>query len=382
MSSGQKYSNVSGIIDPEQVCEDVFPDLISNEWYAPISYVSNETYLTPIPSSTFESQPWQSYTPTPIPNINFWPQDPTFGGPNRPRSSPSTFGPSQETMQWTMPDALGIQYTTTGGQPTPATSTFPTPSFQPNTTTIQDSPAKPQETHYTTPSPPSLHQPQPQTQHKYPILAPNPSQKRKSPHPEPPSTRPTSQQPNPKATTPNPSATGPHKRACTPSEPKTDTTPLSPDDRFLVQLKEAEQLPWKAIATRFRTERGRVLQVAALQMRYKRLRERYRVWRQRDVEALRRAHEFWHRGRWEIVSGKMIDFGLSERWPARLCAKKWAELEASAAVAMAATNAGAGAASGMVPQCQFPSSSSAASSSGPLAVPGRGGVQFAFVPLG
>ncbi|EME83312.1 uncharacterized protein MYCFIDRAFT_122733, partial [Pseudocercospora fijiensis CIRAD86] len=111
---------------------------------------------------------------------------------------------------------------------------------------------------------------------------------------------------------------------------------LSEDDRFLVQLKEDENLPWKDIATRFQTEKGKNFQVAALQMRYKRLREKFRVWEDQDVQALKLAHEYWEKYKWEIIKRpltaclQMLDFGIQERWPARHAARKWQELEATA----------------------------------------------------
>jgi len=80
---------------------------------------------------------------------------------------------------------------------------------------------------------------------------------------------------------------------------------LSEDDRFLVQLKEDENLPWKDIATRFHARKGKKVQVAALQMRYKRLREKFRVWEERDLQALRTAHEYWEKYKWEIISAKV-----------------------------------------------------------------------------
>ena len=80
---------------------------------------------------------------------------------------------------------------------------------------------------------------------------------------------------------------------------------LSDDDRFLVQLKEDENLPWKDIAGRFQADKGKNFQVAALQMRYKRLREKYRTWEEQDVSALKLAHEYWEKYKWEIISAKV-----------------------------------------------------------------------------
>lgn len=83
---------------------------------------------------------------------------------------------------------------------------------------------------------------------------------------------------------------------------------LTEQDRFLVHLKEAESLPWKDIANRFQSDKGKIYQVAALQMRYKRLREKFRLWEEQDVKALRQAHEYWERAKWEIISAKVSSF--------------------------------------------------------------------------
>ncbi|KAK6426689.1 hypothetical protein LTR95_016075 [Oleoguttula sp. CCFEE 5521] len=50
---------------------------------------------------------------------------------------------------------------------------------------------------------------------------------------------------------------------------------LSEEDDFLLQLKEHENLTWEDIVSRFRHDRGEVIHLTALMMRYKRLRERY-----------------------------------------------------------------------------------------------------------
>ncbi|KAF2766504.1 hypothetical protein EJ03DRAFT_278008 [Teratosphaeria nubilosa] len=118
---------------------------------------------------------------------------------------------------------------------------------------------------------------------------------------------------------------------------------LSEDDRFLLQLKEDESLPWKDIAKRFQSDKGKNFNVAALQMRYKRLREKFRVWEEQDVNALKLAHEYWERSKWDIISAKvsyadrMLEYGLNERWPPRHCARKWQEIEAQIAFTRAAT---------------------------------------------
>ena len=58
---------------------------------------------------------------------------------------------------------------------------------------------------------------------------------------------------------------------------------LNEEEQLLLKLKEEENLPWKDIATRFQQELGKQYQVPALQMRFKRLRERMRTWTDVDV---------------------------------------------------------------------------------------------------
>ena len=58
---------------------------------------------------------------------------------------------------------------------------------------------------------------------------------------------------------------------------------LNEEEQLLLKLKEEENLPWKDIAVRFQTDLGKSYQVPALQMRFKRLRERMRTWTDVDV---------------------------------------------------------------------------------------------------
>ncbi|KAI9712992.1 MAG: hypothetical protein M1812_006740 [Candelaria pacifica] len=101
---------------------------------------------------------------------------------------------------------------------------------------------------------------------------------------------------------------------------------LSSEEKLLLRLKDDENLPWKDIALRFQYELGKTYQVPALQMRYKRLREKLRVWTDIDVQALQQAHEYWDKFRWDIIGAKMLDFGAVEKWPAKYCVRKWEEL--------------------------------------------------------
>lgn len=116
------------------------------------------------------------------------------------------------------------------------------------------------------------------------------------------------------------------KRRRTSGTPHVAAIELSEEERLLLRLKDQENLAWKDIAAKFHAELGKPTQVPALQMRYKRLREKLRAWTPTDIQALVQAHEYWEKNKWEIISTKMIEFGSDERWPSRLCARKWDEL--------------------------------------------------------
>ncbi|KAI9861459.1 MAG: hypothetical protein M1813_005356 [Trichoglossum hirsutum] len=117
------------------------------------------------------------------------------------------------------------------------------------------------------------------------------------------------------------------RRRAQPSVNTTGTVELTEDERLLLRFKDEENLPWKDIALKFQTETGRTFQVPALQMRYKRLREKLRVWSDSDIDALEKAREYWERCKWDIIATKMhSDFGVTEKWPAKSCYRKWTEL--------------------------------------------------------
>ncbi|KAI9773084.1 MAG: hypothetical protein M1840_008205 [Geoglossum simile] len=131
----------------------------------------------------------------------------------------------------------------------------------------------------------------------------------------------------------------PHGRDDAPMHPKRTRRPvasnantagaveLTEEERLLLRFKDDENLPWKDIALKFQTEIGRSFQVPALQMRYKRLREKLRIWSEFDIDALEKAREYWERCKWEIIATKMhTDFGVAEKWPAKSCYRKWTEL--------------------------------------------------------
>lgn len=242
--------------------------------------------MTPFPSSTFEtfpsttadSSPWTPYSrppnpdfvtgynlqPVPVPHVQ---QALTY---ERPRSSPSTFGPA-EGLPWS-DNALGIRYEAPE-QSNTLGSTFTSVPYR--------EARRPQEQVFTTPSPP-------EPQRFYPTLAPNPvglvAKRRRDEEDE------------------AALASSSKRRKRTPSASSVEA--LSEDDRFLLTLKEEDALPWKDIAARV-SQRGKPVTVAASQMRYLRIRERLRAWEPVDIEALRLAHEWYEKCKWDIISQKV-----------------------------------------------------------------------------
>lgn len=209
----------------------------------------------------------------------------------RPRSSPSTFGPSSESIPWPLTNGLGIFPNGPLGQPTPITSTFPPNVFQTFATDDQyakDATFPKEEQQSIASSTPEIRQPQPRR--PYANIQPDPvgiaaAQKRSREDDEP------------------SDISAPTKRRKRTSS--VVSADLSEDDRLLVSLKEDQNLPWKDIASRYSAEKGKTVQVAALQMKYKRLREKYRVWTEPDLSALKQAYDMWEKRKWEIISEKV-----------------------------------------------------------------------------
>ncbi|KAK3080961.1 hypothetical protein LTS18_011508 [Coniosporium uncinatum] len=216
----------------------------------------------------------------------------------RPRSSPSTFNPnSNEVLVWT-----GVP------NQTPDVCSYPgssEQSFMPAFSPVAPPSAS---RHRPSSSAPSATEPRvPSQRRSYPPIAPNPS-----------GTTPLRAT---KRTFDDEDFMNPKRRR--ESSPSPSSPELSEDDRLLLRLKDEETLPWKDISNRFQTDLGKTMQVPALQMRLKRLRERMRIWTDADVSALRMAHEYWERSKFEIISAKMVDFGATEKWSPRQCARKW-----------------------------------------------------------
>ncbi|RPB07188.1 hypothetical protein P167DRAFT_555876 [Morchella conica CCBAS932] len=101
---------------------------------------------------------------------------------------------------------------------------------------------------------------------------------------------------------------------------------MTEDDNLLLKLKDEEGLPWKAIAQKFRDMNRGEFRVPTLQMRYKRLKEKMRVWDLEDVQLLKEAKDYLEKQKWELISQKMLELGCKKKIPASTCEKKWKEI--------------------------------------------------------
>ena len=61
-------------------------------------------------------------------------------------------------------------------------------------------------------------------------------------------------------------------------------------DRLLLSLRDDQSLSWKDITEKFNTETGQDYKIPALQMRYKRLKEKLQTWTEKDIKALKQAY--------------------------------------------------------------------------------------------
>ncbi|RPB21849.1 hypothetical protein L211DRAFT_851080 [Terfezia boudieri ATCC MYA-4762] len=111
-----------------------------------------------------------------------------------------------------------------------------------------------------------------------------------------------------------------------PKSPK-QSTPLTDDDTLLLKLKDEENLPWKIIQKRFLDMSRGEFKVPTLQMRYKRLKEKMRVWEADDVGYLKEAKDAVTKEYWEMVSRKMLELGCKKKIPGVACERKWRELD-------------------------------------------------------
>ncbi|KFX86070.1 hypothetical protein V490_09244 [Pseudogymnoascus sp. VKM F-3557] len=103
---------------------------------------------------------------------------------------------------------------------------------------------------------------------------------------------------------------------------------LTDEEQLLLHLrKEREPKPdWKTTVTEFNAHTGKDFRIPALQMRYSRLTERLRVWEKQDIKALTRSKAEFEKTKWENVATGMLQFGCEQKWSARACQQKYAEL--------------------------------------------------------
>ena len=79
---------------------------------------------------------------------------------------------------------------------------------------------------------------------------------------------------------------------------------ISEEENLLLRLRATDK-PWKDISSEFSKAIGREKSVDALQMRYKRLCNRLRIWTDDDIQALRLAHQHWAESKFELIASKV-----------------------------------------------------------------------------
>ncbi|KAI9692588.1 MAG: hypothetical protein M1822_006819 [Bathelium mastoideum] len=304
VDTAYEHNAVSGpLMDHGQVSSAMSSGTLSSEWYPPGTLPSSETsyenaYLTPYSSSGTEPYPPSTFVkPLDLPPMPIFS---TYDGqiPPRPRSSPSTFGPNGGDIVWPG-NPLGIKHVNN--------EDF---SASPGYSNGAALPVRSQSPYFGNFGVSEISAPQPRK--SYPPIAPNPMgvfEKSSS------IKRSRTEEASPEAPPKR------RKSSCSMTTPE-----LGEEDQLLMRLKEEENLPWKDIAARFQSDLGKSYQVPALQMRFKRLRERIRPWTDVDINALRMAHEYWEKNKFEIISAKMTEYGAAEKWPAKLCARKWSDI--------------------------------------------------------
>ena len=256
-NSGVDVIYPSQVMNPHAFTEPEWnpsPLIHSNTFSTRRSFLQNHDNPLPLHPHDYEPAYSTSNVPPPI-EVSTVPSHVTPY--SRPKSSPSTFGPNVEDLLFTenpfrlKQEDYGPSMFSMSPQPLPSTTKAPSPFYEP----------------VYPPSNPS-HSPSRQQQAPIPI-APDPVGLR--------------QMNALKRMREDEEYTeyGQRKRKRAPSN--VGPVELNEEEQLLLKLKEEENLPWKDIAVRFQTDLGKSYQVPALQMRFKRLRERMRTWTDIDV---------------------------------------------------------------------------------------------------
>ncbi|OBT70091.1 hypothetical protein VE03_00630 [Pseudogymnoascus sp. 23342-1-I1] len=105
-------------------------------------------------------------------------------------------------------------------------------------------------------------------------------------------------------------------------------TVMTEEEEFLMHLRNGrEPKPdWKTTVEAFNKHTGKEFKIPALQMRYSRLKERQRVWSEKDITALTRSKAEFEKTKWENVATGMLKFDCEIKWSGRACQQKYAEL--------------------------------------------------------
>jgi len=287
------FYSTDNICIPENTPLSTFQPNVS--YYTPVSEASDfSEIITPV-----SLQPPIDFRSSPAPragarHLSPIPQHGDASTPSRPRSRANIFRPSVQCPRTPEPtrisrDGLGIVTTI---QSTPASSPAQI-NHTPSLSSISDRIPPPPRRYYTP-------------------IAPNPVGLRQI-------------QANKRSLSSDDEDFYSKKQKISESSPMTNVE-ISDEDSFLLKLKDEDRLSWKDIASRFQSDLSKTVQIPALQMRLKRLRERIKVWTDVDVQALRMAHDYYASNKFEIIAAKMADYGAADKFSSKQCTRKWQEI--------------------------------------------------------
>nr|KMM70078.1 hypothetical protein CPAG_06390 [Coccidioides posadasii RMSCC 3488] len=108
--------------------------------------------------------------------------------------------------------------------------------------------------------------------------------------------------------------------------PRRRSSILDEETNLTLQLRE-QNVPWNEVVKRVNAAFGGNHNASRLQMRITRLKQRMREWSEDDIQALRNAHSYWERDKFEIIAYKMQEYRTTRGWTASQCQQKWQELQ-------------------------------------------------------
>ncbi|KAK2625527.1 hypothetical protein QTJ16_004839 [Diplocarpon rosae] len=105
---------------------------------------------------------------------------------------------------------------------------------------------------------------------------------------------------------------------------------LNEQDRYLLQLSIGDRIPWKEIAIKYNEAFPlKTVQVPALQMRKKRIVERFREWSKLEERALALSYHEHDSNKWHKIAKGMHKHGCDYNWSVEAVERKWNEMQST-----------------------------------------------------